>query len=127
MGVQTPQSSVGTGNALLSARGVSGEGDCMAGSARIGSAMAYSPGRPLSAKVWLLGLLGMFSQACYDHRITQAILEHRRHVKAAEGAQITARASARPITMRGRIKLYVAQDYRQQHPPVEGAPARPGG
>lgn len=55
--------------------------------------------------------------ACYDHRITQAILERNRRAREAEGAKIqAARVSApRGGMRRGRLRFYVARAFREQH------------
>jgi hypothetical protein len=66
--------------------------------------------------VALCALAATLLSACYDHRVTQAILERRRAAKAAEGATIKpAGGSVRPIAHNGRVKLYVAADFRKQH------------
>ncbi|MDB4975117.1 MAG: hypothetical protein JWN48_3458 [Myxococcaceae bacterium] len=51
----------------------------------------------------------------YDHRVTQAILERRRRAKEAEGARIAPTRRAQPVRYTGRIRFYVAEDYRRQH------------
>jgi hypothetical protein len=57
------------------------------------------------------------SQACfYDHRIVQSIQERRQRAKEAEGAKIRSSGStALPARYVGRIRFYVADDYRKQH------------
>ncbi len=62
-----------------------------------------------------------FSLLCiscfYDHRVTQAILERRQRAKAAEGAELrTNGGSSLPARYVGRVRFYVADDYRRQHP-----------
>ena len=64
----------------------------------------------------MCALLGGSLLGCYyDHSFTQELMERRRQAKQAEGATIATRTNAQPIRFHGRIKLYVAEDYRQQH------------
>jgi hypothetical protein len=65
------------------------------------------------ASCWL-SLLAL--GACiYDHRVTQAIMERRRRAKEAEGARIAPAPSVRPVRYSGRVRFYVADEYRAQH------------
>ncbi len=63
-------------------------------------------------------ILSTLVPACvYDHRVTQAIMERRRRAKQAEGAEIRASgAVATPPRHIGRVRFFVAADYRAQHP-----------
>ncbi|HEX5658438.1 MAG TPA: hypothetical protein VFX59_14650 [Polyangiales bacterium] len=65
-----------------------------------------------------LSLLTLLSVAgCYDHRVTQAIMERHRRAKAAEGARIGQRSTVKQaIRYSGRVRFYVSDDYRRQHP-----------
>jgi hypothetical protein len=67
-----------------------------------------------------LGLSLAFSSifACYDHRVTQAILERRRVAKQAEGSEIrpTHAGPKRPPKHHATLKIYVAPEVRKQHP-----------
>jgi hypothetical protein len=55
---------------------------------------------------------------CYDHSVTQAIIERRRAAKQAEGSEIrpTFKGPSQPAKHSGTLKLYVAEDFRKQHP-----------
>jgi hypothetical protein len=73
-----------------------------------------------------LGLRLAFSAACialvqgcfYDHRVTQAIQERKRRAREAEGARLGPSRGAAPLSVGrvGRVRFYVAGDYRRQHP-----------
>ncbi len=72
--------------------------------------------------LWLAFL--SVSGCIYDHRMTQAILERRRRAKEAEGARIG--ASRAPVTQRptrysARVRFYVSDDFRRQHPGWRGS------
>jgi len=56
--------------------------------------------------------------ACYDHHVTQAILERRRVAKQAEGSEIrpTHAGPKQPPKHHATLKIYVAPDVRKQHP-----------
>lgn len=68
---------------------------------------------PLRAAV-CVGLLALVG-CVYDHRFTQAIMERRRQAAEAEGARIGAGSAAQPVRYTGKIRFYVAADYRRQH------------
>jgi hypothetical protein len=55
--------------------------------------------------------------ACYDHRVTQAIIERRRRAKEAEGAKIHAARTASPKTgtRQGRVRFFVSKSFSEQH------------
>ena len=61
-------------------------------------------------------LVGCVLSACYDHRVTQAIIERRRAAKQAEGSEIRPKVGATAVKHSGSLKFYVAADFRQQHP-----------
>jgi hypothetical protein len=65
---------------------------------------------------WLLAL-GV-SACFYDHRVTQAIQERRRRAREAEGARIGTSGAASSVKAQrvGRLRFYVAEGYRRQHP-----------
>lgn len=56
--------------------------------------------------------------ACYDHRVTQAIVERRRAAKQAEGSEIRPAIVGlkRAPKHHGTLKIFVAPDVRKQHP-----------
>jgi hypothetical protein len=63
--------------------------------------------------------LAALAQGCvYDHRVTQAIQARHRRAKEAEGAHIGSSGGVAPLRVGrvGRLRLYVAGDYRRQHP-----------
>lgn len=64
----------------------------------------------------MAGLCAWMSLSCYDHRVTQAIMERQRRAKAAEGAEISGGGSrALPARYTGRVRFYVSPEYRAQH------------
>jgi hypothetical protein len=72
----------------------------------------------LRLALWALGL-GALAQGClYDHRVTQAIQARKRRAREAEGAHIGSSGGAAPhkVGRVGRVRFYVAGDYRRQHP-----------
>jgi hypothetical protein len=66
---------------------------------------------------WAIAITTFFVGCVYDHRVTQAIIERRRRAKEAEGSEIHATHTgvAGAGTRRGRLRFYVAKDFREQH------------
>jgi hypothetical protein len=64
----------------------------------------------------LLVVLSM--QGClYDHRVTQAIQERNRRAREAGGAKLGTGGGSRVAARRvGRVRFYVSDAYRRQHP-----------
>jgi hypothetical protein len=63
-------------------------------------------------------LTGLLAAGCYDHSVTQAIMERRRRAKAAEGAKLRASPGgmAQHVDVKqGCLRFYVTQTYRHQH------------
>ncbi|HEX6245455.1 MAG TPA: hypothetical protein VFZ61_31245 [Polyangiales bacterium] len=71
---------------------------------------------PLRARSLGALLALAFATGCYDHRITQAIVERRKAAKQAEGSEIRPNVSATSAKYSGLLKLYVSDAYRSQHP-----------
>ena len=74
--------------------------------------------RPIVRLFCFLALASLAAGCIYDHRVTQAIMERRRRAKAAEGAKLAPdrAAATRPVRFTGRVRFYVAGDFRRQHP-----------